>query len=30
MCYPFSELLVQGKVVGVIRGKHAEFDGERI
>lgn len=29
MCYPFSELLVQGKVVGVIRGKHAEFDGER-
>jgi repressor LexA len=29
MCYPFSELLVQGKVVGVIRGKHAEFDGKR-
>lgn len=29
MCYPFSDLLVQGKVVGVIRGKHAEFDGER-
>ena len=29
MCYPFSELLVQGKVVGVIRGRHAEFDGER-
>jgi repressor LexA len=29
MCYPFSELLIQGKVVGVIRGKHAEFDGER-
>ncbi|MGW8193415.1 MAG: transcriptional repressor LexA [Desulforhopalus sp.] len=28
MCYPFSELLVQGKVVGVIRGEHAEFDGE--
>ncbi|WP_092220333.1 transcriptional repressor LexA [Desulforhopalus singaporensis] len=28
MCYPFSELLVQGKVVGVIRGKHREFDGE--
>lgn len=27
MCYPFSELLVQGKVVGVIRGKHGEFDG---
>jgi repressor LexA len=29
MCYPFSEVLVQGKVVGVIRGKHAEFDGKR-
>lgn len=29
MCYPFSDLLVQGKVVGVIRGKHREFDGER-
>ena len=29
MCYPFGELLVQGKVVGVIRGRHAEFDGER-
>jgi repressor LexA len=29
MCYPFSELLVQGKVVGVIRGKHVEFDGKR-
>ena len=28
MCYPFSDLLVQGKVVGVIRGNHAEFDGE--
>jgi repressor LexA len=28
MCYPFSELLVQGKVVGVIRGKHREFDGD--
>lgn len=28
MCYPFSDLLVQGKVVGVIRGKHTEFDGE--
>jgi len=27
MCYPFSELLVQGKVVGVIRGRHTEFDG---
>jgi repressor LexA len=27
MCYPFSDLLVQGKVVGVIRGNHAEFDG---
>lgn len=29
MCYPFSELLVQGKVIGVIRGKHGEFDGDR-
>jgi repressor LexA len=29
MCYPFSEVLVQGKVVGVVRGKHAEFDGKR-
>ncbi len=29
MCYPFNELLVQGKVVGVMRGKHAEFDGQR-
>ena len=29
MCYPFSELLIQGKVVGVIRGRHAEFDGVR-
>lgn len=29
MCYPFSELLIQGKVVGVIRGRHAEFDGTR-
>ncbi len=28
MCYPFSDLLVQGKVIGVIRGRHAEFDGE--
>ncbi len=28
MCYPFSDVLVQGKVVGVIRGKHAEFDGK--
>lgn len=28
MCYPFNELLVQGKVVGVIRGRHREFDGE--
>lgn len=28
MCYPFSDLLVQGKVVGVIRGNHAEFDGD--
>jgi repressor LexA len=28
MCYPFSDLLVQGKVVGVIRGRHAEFDGK--
>lgn len=29
MCYPFSELLVQGKVVGVIRGSHKEFDGNQ-
>lgn len=29
MCYPFSEVLVQGKVIGVIRGKHALFDGKR-
>ena len=29
MCYPFSDLLIQGKVVGVIRGRHAEFDGKR-
>jgi len=29
MCYPFGEVLVQGKVVGVIRGKHVEFDGKR-
>ena len=29
MCYPFGDLLVQGKVVGVIRGRHAEFDGKR-
>jgi len=29
MCYPFSDLLVQGKVIGVIRGKHVEFDGKR-
>ncbi len=28
-CYPFGDILVQGKVVGVIRGRHAEFDGER-
>jgi repressor LexA len=28
MCYPFGELLVQGKVVGVIRGRHREFDGD--
>lgn len=28
MCYPFRDLLVQGKVVGVIRGSHAEFDGD--
>jgi repressor LexA len=28
MCYPFNELLVQGKIVGVIRGKHREFDGK--
>jgi len=29
MCYPFNEVLVQGKVVGVIRGRHALFDGKR-
>lgn len=29
MCYPFSDLLVQGKVIGVIRGNHSEFDGGR-
>ncbi|MFH0780678.1 MAG: transcriptional repressor LexA [Pseudomonadota bacterium] len=29
MCYPFGEVLIQGKVVGVIRGKHAEFDGKQ-
>lgn len=29
MCYPFGDLLVQGKVIGVIRGRHAEFDGQR-
>jgi repressor LexA len=29
ICYPFSDLLVQGKVVGVIRGRNAEFDGVR-
>jgi len=29
MCYPFGEVLVQGKVVGVLRGRHAEFDGRR-
>jgi repressor LexA len=28
MCYPFSDVLVQGKVVGVIRGRHAAFDGK--
>ncbi len=28
MCYPFSEVLVQGKVTGVIRGKNNRFDGE--
>ncbi len=27
ICYPFSEILVQGKVTGVIRGKSSEFDG---
>ena len=27
ICYPLSEVLVQGKVVGVIRGRHVEFDG---
>lgn len=30
MCYPFGELLVQGKVVGVIRGKHRGFDGDEL
>jgi repressor LexA len=30
MCYPFGEVLVQGKVVGVLRGRHAEFDGKRL
>ncbi|KJS02371.1 MAG: LexA family transcriptional regulator [Desulfobulbaceae bacterium BRH_c16a] len=29
MCYPFGDLLVQGKVIGVIRGRHAEYDGKR-
>ena len=29
MCYPFSDVLIQGKVVGVIRGNHAEFAGKR-
>jgi repressor LexA len=29
LCYPFSEILVQGKVVGVLRGKHALFDNKR-
>jgi repressor LexA len=29
MCYPFGDVLVQGKVVGVIRGNHAEFNGKR-
>ncbi|PIE58077.1 MAG: repressor LexA [Desulfobulbus propionicus] len=28
MCYPFSDILVQGKVVGVIRGKHGLLDGK--
>ncbi len=28
MCYPFSDILVQGKVIGVIRGNHGEFDGK--
>lgn len=28
MCYPFSDVLVQGKVTGVIRGKNREFDGD--
>ena len=26
VCYPFSEVLVQGKVVGVVRGKNSAFD----
>ena len=29
MCYPFSELLVQGKVIGVIRGNHGSFDADK-
>ena len=29
MCYPFSEVLVQGKVVGVMRGRHELFDGKK-
>jgi repressor LexA len=29
MCYPFSEVLVQGKVVGVIRGRHGVLDDSR-
>ena len=27
VCYPFSEILVQGKVMGVVRGRNSEFDG---
>jgi len=28
ICYPFSQILVQGKVVGVIRGRSSAFNGE--
>ena len=31
MCYPFGEVLVQGKVVGVIRGPGGIFaTGQRV
>jgi len=29
ICYPFSEVLVQGKVIGVVRGKNSVFDQSR-